>query len=423
MNATYKLELNSKPNKDGQYTIFLRRILNRKIRRIKTGIAVQFTQFDKQADYGKWIVKHPDKKRLNTELDDLLYKARTNEATIFSTTGQWTLGAFIEKMLIDAESLSVGYQRNLKSKLGVFVKFAGKDTPLSAININLLDQFKRHLQAEGKMSGTMHTYFNRIKRMTGEALKLELITKDPFRYFDMPEEKPAPRLKLTDAQVLALESVEVGGKRTDALDRSYDNGIWLFRAKWLYLFAYQMGGIRSRDVLQLRWSNIVGEPGKERLNYQMSKTGEFMSTKLTKKAKEIVELFRSETNQPTDYVFGVLSSEAAYVSYLTYEQKKKMPRELAVRLFNDISSAQAQINGELKILAKRVGIAERLTFHTARHSFADKARRSMKESKNVSIDDIRQALGHTRLDTTQRYLNSFDRESLDSAMDAIFGDE
>ena len=423
MNATYKLELNSKPNKDGRYTIFLRRILNRKIRRIKTGITVYLGQFDKEAEYGKWIVKHPGKRKLNTELDDLLYKARTNESAIFSTTGQWTLGAFVEKMLVDAESNSVGYQRNLKSRLGVFVKFAGRDIPLSAINIDLLDQFKRHLQAEGKMSGTMHTYFNRIKRLTLEALKLELITKDPFRYFVMPEEKPAPRLKLSDAQVQALESVEISEQRTDALGRSYDSGIWLFRAKWLYLFAYQMGGIRSRDVLQLRWSNLVGETGKERLEYQMSKTGEFMSTKLTRKAKEIIELFKTDESKPNDYLFSVLPSTSSYASYATHEQKRKMPRELAVKLFNDIASAQAQINGELKILAKKAGIVERLTFHTARHSFADKARRKMKESKNVSIDDIRQALGHTSFETTQRYLNSFDKESLDSAMDAIWGEE
>ncbi|WP_041616085.1 tyrosine-type recombinase/integrase [Spirosoma linguale] len=158
----------------------------------------------------------------------------------------------------------------------------------------------------------------------------------------------------------------------------------------------------------------------DRLEYQMSKTGEFMSTRLTRKAREILDLFARENASPTSYIFGALSDQAAYAPYVSYEQKKKMPRELAVRLFNDISSVQTQINGELKILAQKAGIAGKLTFHTARHSFADRARRKMKESKNISIDDIRQALGHTKLDTTQRYLNSFDREGLDSAMSAIF---
>jgi hypothetical protein len=46
----------------------------------------------------------------------------------------------------------------------------------------------------------------------------------------------------------------------------------------------------------------------------------------------------------------------------------------------------------------------------------------MNESKNISVDDIRSALGHTRLDTTQPYLTSFDKEALDDSMDAVFGE-
>ncbi|MFD1139789.1 tyrosine-type recombinase/integrase [Larkinella insperata] len=60
------------------------------------------------------------------------------------------------------------------------------------------------------------------------------------------------------------------------------------------------------------------------------------------------------------------------------------------------------INRNLKLLAEKNGIESRLTFHTTRHSFTDKARRRMKETRNISIDDIRSALGHTILATTQR---------------------
>lgn len=441
MNISYRFELNSKPSPDGRHTIFLRITASRKHKRIKTTLSVKPAEFNPKAERGAWIrKKNLDHKKLNGDLLDFLKRVEDEHTSLEkagsasaeslieriqnpSPSGGWTIGSFVDKMIADAASQSVGYQRNLKSRLSVFVEFAGKDLPLTSINLELLNRFKRSLQTSGKMSGTMHTYFNRIKRMTSEALKLELLEKDPFLHFDMPGDKPAPRLKLTDAQVEAIEAVDVGGNRVDAKGRTYEAGIWLFRAKWLYLFAYQMGGIRSRDVLQLRVSNIVGETGSERLEYQMSKTGEFMSTRLTRKAREIVELFRKEGAKPDSYLFGILSVESPYAPYATHEQKKKMPRELAIKLFNDIASAQSQINGELKVLAKKAGITERLTFHTARHSFADKARRKMKESKNVSIDDIRQALGHQRLDTTQRYLNSFDKESLDTAMDAIFGDD
>ncbi|AUD00990.1 site-specific integrase [Spirosoma pollinicola] len=440
MRITYKFSLNNKPRKNGTYDIFLRIVADRVSRRVKTGISVKLGEFNPHADRGNWISKNPERKAFNLTLLNLLRKAEDEHLDLNATgvatgtglvermtgnrpNGGWTLGSFADRIIAEVGTNSVGYERNVKSRLHSFVEFAGKDIPLTSINLDLLNRFKRKLQAEGMMGGTQKTYFARIKRMTLEAMKLELLDKDPFLHFDMPVEKPAPRLKLSDKQVAALESVDVEAPRTDTLGRTYSAGVWLFRAKWLYLFAYQMGGIRSRDVLQLRYSNIVGETGSERLEYQMSKTGEFMSTRLNKKARGIIELFKRPGTTTDSYLFGVLSDEADYASYVSYEQKKKMPRELAIQLYNDISSVQAEINGELKTLAKKAGIAERLTFHTARHSFADKARRMMKESKNISIDDIRQALGHTKLDTTQRYLDSFDREGLDSAMGAIFGED
>lgn len=440
MGITYKFSLNNKPRKNGLHDVFLRIVADRISKRIKTGIAVKPGEFNAQAGRGAWITKNPEKKAFNLTLLNLLRKAEDEHLLLNSTgtatsnslverlTNQrpdqgWTIGSFCQKIIDDVATQSVGYERNLKSRLLTFAEFAGPNEPLTRINLDLLNRFKRKLQADGMMGGTQRTYFARIKRMTLEAMKQELIDKDPFLHFDMPIEKPAPRLKLTDKQVAALEAVDVGAMRVDTIGRTYSAGIWLFRAKYLYLFAYQMGGIRSRDVLQLRYSNIVGEKGAERLEYQMSKTGEFMSTRLNRKSREIIALFAREGTTQNSYLFGALSDEAPYAPYVTYEQKKKMPRELATALFNDISSVQAQINGELKILSQKAGITERLTFHTARHSFADKARRMMKESKNISIDDIRQALGHTKLDTTQRYLDSFDREGLDSAMGAIFGDD
>ncbi|MGF7218655.1 integrase [Spirosoma lacussanchae] len=413
--ATYTIELNHKPNVDGRYSIFLRITQDRKHRRVKTGIVVKLSEFDKAAGYGKWIrSKHPDHRQLNADLKKVIQSAEqaADQPATDQVSQAWTLGQFRDKVVADASVNSVGFQRNLKSRLGTFVSFVGEDVPLKAVTLETLNSFKRHLQKSGKMAGTQHTYFNRIKYMFLQALRLDAIDKDPFRHFTMPDDKPAPRLKLTDQQVAQLEAVDVGSGAT-----------WLYRAKWLYLFSYQMGGIRSGDILQLRWRNVVGEESP-RLEYQMSKTGQLMSTGLTPKAKQVLDLFRRPDQQPNDYLFGVLDSAAPYAAYITFEDKQRMPRALQENLFNQISSVQVLINRELKTLASlaELGSDLKLTFHTARHSFADRARRKMKESKNISIDDIRQALGHQRLDTTQRYLNAFDKEGLDSAMDAIFSE-
>lgn len=439
MNVTFNLELAHRANRDGRHNIVLRITADRKHTRIKTGISVKPGEFDKEAKYGQWIVKHNDRKNLNTDLKDVIVKAEAQHkelekqgpvvssmAVAYSLqnkpTGEvWTVGSFADKIIADHATQSVGYERNIKSRLTVFANFVGRNKPLTSVTLETLNRFKRQLRAEGKMPGTQHTYFNRIRKMFLEALKLEIIPKDPFKHFTMPPDTPAPRLKLSDTQIIAIEALNVSESRIDTLGRNYGPSIWLFRAKWLYLFSYYMGGIRSRDILQLRWGNIVGEKDALRLEYQTSKKGKLMSTRLNSKAQQIVDLFKNDTpSKSTDYLFGVLENDASYVSYMTYEEKKKMSRDLQEQLFNDISSAQVLINRQLKTLAEKLDIKEDLTFHTSRHSFADKARRRMKESKNISIDDIRLALGHDKLDTTQKYLNSFDRESLDSAMDAVF---
>ena len=74
-----------------------------------------------------------------------------------------------------------------------------------------------------------------------------------------------------------------------------------------------------------------------------------------------------------------------------------------------INSRNVVVNGELKRLAELARLQpEGLTFHVARHSFADYARRQSGDLYAVS-----KTLGHTSLKVTQQYLRSFDRDAVD----------
>ena len=70
-----------------------------------------------------------------------------------------------------------------------------------------------------------------------------------------------------------------------------------------------------------------------------------------------------------------------------------------------------QVNKELHLIAKEVGITLELTTYVARHSFATVLKKS-----GVSIALISEALGHSDLSTTQIYLDSFDNSQIDEAM-------
>lgn len=63
-----------------------------------------------------------------------------------------------------------------------------------------------------------------------------------------------------------------------------------------------------------------------------------------------------------------------------------------------------QFNQKMKIIGTTVGIYN-ITTYTARHSFATILKR-----KGVSIAYISESLGHTSLNTTQAYLDSFEIE-------------
>src|SRR6056297_179792 len=132
----------------------------------------------------------------------------------------------------------------------------------------------------------------------------------------------------------------------------------------------------------------------------MSKTGTNKNVKLMPKALEILELY-DKTDDPDEYLFPILDTS------------KKLD-DIKV-LHNDIASKNALINSYLKKIGKRVETETKISFHMARHSFADLAR-----SKGWSIYDISKALGHKNIKVTERYLKKFDHEGLDSKMDSLF---
>ena len=91
------------------------------------------------------------------------------------------------------------------------------------------------------------------------------------------------------------------------------------------------------------------------------------------------------------------------------------------KTWNAIGSQNALANKTLKRLAKWAStedapLPSNLSFHIARHSFADLARKS-----GWSTYDVSKALAHSSLAQTEQYLAGFDAAGLDAKMDGLFG--
>jgi integrase len=131
----------------------------------------------------------------------------------------------------------------------------------------------------------------------------------------------------------------------------------------------------------------------------MHKTGKVHSLKLTDQARKILDYYGPK--EPGDYVFPFFRSDIDYTD--------------AMFLHNQISAKTALINKYLKTIATKAEINKKISTHTARHSFADIARK-----KTNNIYNLSKTLGHSDLKITEAYLASFDEEAVDSTLDDVF---
>jgi integrase/recombinase XerD len=310
--------------------------------------------------------------------------------------------------------VSVGFIRHVNSKAKAFLSFTGNEyITFNQINRKLITNYIEYLLQYTKSNGeklknnSIIDIIQRLSMIFEAAVDEGVITTNPARHIQLPERNQVIRDRLSDEMIERLENLEISRK---------DKYLWL--AQQMFLFSYYNAGIRIGDCINLRFMNISGE----RLEYSMSKTTKRKSIKLSAKSLAIIEKMRTHYFvEPKDYLFNLLDKDKPYFWAVEVEDRRKLDIEIKKMLAQNMDVAAAEIQAALKELAKLIKHTGRLTFHISRHSFADRARRKMKASNGkISIIDLKNALGHTKIETTERYIESFDKDSLDVAMDAIF---
>jgi integrase len=148
-------------------------------------------------------------------------------------------------------------------------------------------------------------------------------------------------------------------------------------------------------MLQLKWKNI----DKTHIHFTIRKTGSQLSIKVPDRALAILDKYKPKKAEKEHYVFPMLQNGL---------------NEKDLRLVdNEISSATAYINKNLKILATKAEIDKPISFHISRHTFATRALR-----KGISIDKVSKLMGHAAIRETQVYAKIVNEE-LDKAMDVF----
>lgn len=296
--------------------------------------------------------------------------------------------AYAEKVVDEFERRSKLYTaRRYRSICRKLEGFAGRPLKFESITLPFLREYETHLIEEHDNSpNTVASNLRCIRAILNRAIRDGLAAQgaNPFFHFKIRRVR-AERTKLSLGQIDAIER----------LDLTMDTLIWHVRN--YFLFSFYCAGIRFGDLARLRCSNVRDG----RLSYTMSKTGTGKSIKLVPQAQEIVRHYASENAEAL--LFPILA-----------DYDTSTPR----KMLNAISAQNALVNKYLKKIADLADIEENVSFHIARHSFADLAR-----SNGWDVYVISKALGHSDLKTTERYLKGFDADGLDARMDVLFSRE
>lgn len=392
----------SKAKSNGEIPIYLRITINRKSRFYSTQIAVLESDWDEEAQRVK--PSHPLASELNSILIQTLSGAYVQQNKLLAEDKLSAKN--LKNNLVGKEGLNVfDYaeqyikelmyrdqiyeEKKYKVLLGKLEKFWGhRNLTFSEIDVVFLKEFDTFMISEyGNKTNTRHKMLQKLKRLFHLAIQEDRLSmdKNPFLKFKIKRAKTT-KSKLTISQIQDIEDLKL------------EQGSWLWHSRNYFLFSFYCAGIRFGDLCQLRWNNISREG---HLSYEMDKTGRKKMIKVPPQGLKILGLYKTIYTKNTDFIFPLLDNGTDYSSV----------RYLKSR----ISARNALVNKCLKKIAQKISLNEKLSFHVARHSFADFAR-----TQGVDLYSISKALGHSSLSVTEGYLKSLDQESVDEAIVNLF---
>jgi len=225
---------------------------------------------------------------------------------------------------------------------------------------NFLRSNTAQLQSRPLANNGVMKHLERLKKMINLAQNLEWIDKNPFKRFKLKFHK-YQRDFLSQIELEKLELFNDLGK--DHLRVTRD----------IFIFSCYTG-LSYSDVKSLSPTDIVkGIDGKYWIFTQRQKNNQPIRVPLLDKAMFILKQYK-EFSKNRNTLLPVYSNQ--------------------------------KINLYLKEIAKAVEIPKRLTFHSARHTFAT----TVTLSNNVPIETVSKLLGHSRLNTTQIYAKVLDHK-------------
>ncbi|WP_460974124.1 tyrosine-type recombinase/integrase [Spirosoma migulaei] len=443
---TYHIELSPKPDKTGRSTVSIRlHMKGQKPGRVLTQVKIDTpaTCWNPKKTWGQWVIKHPDKDRLNTRIknehnrvEDQVEKWQAAEPTaIFSPlllAERFRAGIpelyfeWIDKVLVDAQDQAYSTYVNKRSAANIFRTWAVADLLLASVTPVLVRQYQDYLVKSEKEYGgrrvgltintmldRMHVLHQAILIKTGISPKQAFLLS-PWTDVIRLKEVKTQRAKLHETTIEQVADLRVTSRRWR---------ITPTEAFQIWMLAHLFAGMRFSDVIQLRYAHFTldAEGNPTQLRYRMLKTGHLVHMPIFEEARQLLQLWWKADAGSTDYLLPYMDNQGVYAKLLTYDDYKAASFAIKRKLYNTIVHWNRKVNLSLRPLKQAAGLADKLTMHNARHSFADRARRMMQQGGKLTMYDIQMMLGHSRFKTTEIYTKDLQEPDLINPMQAIFG--
>lgn len=295
---------------------------------------------------------------------------------------QTTFTAFAHQSIVHLEEEGRYSTAHLyKNALRSYSDYLTKSVVLfSDISREKLRCYQRRLTDEGHLPNTISTYMRMLRSIynkgadQGHARHVVRLFHDVYTGIDSKHNKALHRHEL---QTLLYKD-----PGTDVL-RETQIGARLI---------YQLCGIPFVDLTHISHTNITGDM----LEYHRMKTGTKVCVKLLKSTIDTMKYFMdsktSISDQKEKYLFNLLRSENGFRSREGYTEYQSVLRHF---------------NQSLCSLGKTLGLKEKISSYTLRHSWATVAKYT-----GAPIEMISESLGHKSIKTTQIYLASFNVSDL-----------
>lgn len=392
--ASLSVMLADHERKDKTYSIVFRLTIDRVSKYERTKYAVLEKQFKNGV-----VVKHPYADLINNAieirkseilkniLDANVGKISETHEAIFSQTAKIniTLDALLaERAAYMYKRGSIATHRKLSTIKEEILECWGKIS-LNEITPDKVEQYEIFLRSKKNGSNTIHKKISTISQLIDkEKDKGKYSGMNALKLHNVPKE-PVHKDKLSWEEIKAIQELKLKGLIETVRD--------------MFLFSFYAHGMRFESCILLEKKVI-----NSLINYQMNKGRKHLEVAVNPTLDNII---RKYIDTEGKRLFPFIDEKPEDPEL--WENKK--------------NSVNVMVNSYLKRVSILAGIEKDVTFHVARHTFADLLKKYQSEKGKSDIYLIQEALGHSDVKTTETYLGTLGNDEVNTQVNEMFAEK